>query len=119
MANKRKTASPIGQSHRDGMRRRARTPEYVAELERLLPLERIARMVIQRRSERGWTQKELAERMGTSHSVISRIESGQHQTSIETLKRLAVAFDTHLVVGFQDEPATAINEGPLELVAVS
>ena len=119
MANKSKTASPIGKAHRDGMRRRARNPEYLAELERLMPFERIARMVIQRRSKRGWTQKELAERMGTSHSVISRIESGQHQTSVETLKRLAVAFDTHLVVGFQDEPDTAISEGNAELVAVS
>ncbi len=75
------------------MGRRAPNPEYLAELERLMPFEKIARMVIQRRSERGWTQKELAERMGTSHSVISRIESGQHQTSVETLKRVEVIVD--------------------------
>jgi transcriptional regulator with XRE-family HTH domain len=83
------------------MSRRSRDPAYRAEFERLLPFERIARMVIEMRTARGWTQHELAQRMGTSHSVISRIESGRHQTSVETLKRLAAAFDTHVVVGFR------------------
>ncbi len=54
--------------------------------------------------------------MGTSHSVISRIESGQHPTSVTTLRRLAAAFDTHLVVGFHDEPEKVNDAG---LVAVS
>lgn len=40
--------------------------------------------------------------MGTSHSVISRIESGQQATSVSTLRRLAKALDTRLVVGFSD-----------------
>jgi len=52
----------------------------------------------------GVTQKELADRVGTSHSVISRIESGQYPTSVTTLRRLAQAFGTHLVVGFDDQP---------------
>lgn len=119
MPTQTKTTSPIGQTHRQGMSRRARNPEYQAEIKRLVPFEKIARMVISRRSERGWTQKELADQMGTSHSVISRIESGQHQTSVETLKRLALAFETHLVVGFQDEPETEeFAEPERELVAV-
>jgi transcriptional regulator with XRE-family HTH domain len=37
------------------------------------------------------TQQELAERVGTSQSVISRIESGQHPTSVTMLRRLAEA----------------------------
>lgn len=119
MARQTQRTSPIGQAHRQGMSRRARNPEYRAELARLLPFEKISRMVIRRRSEKGWTQQELAERMGTSHSVISRIESGQHQTSVETLKRLAAALETHLVVGFQDEPETESAEVANELVALS
>lgn len=63
-------------------------------------------MVIVRRAQLGLTQQELAQRMGTSHSVISRIESGQHRTSLRTLKRLAEALETHLVVGFSDEVPT-------------
>lgn len=119
MATQTKNVSPIGQTHRQGMSRRTRNPEYRAELERLMPFEKIARMVIQRRSEKGWTQQELAERMGTSHSVISRIESGQHQTSVQTLKRLAAALETQLVLGFRDEPEIESAEVEPELVAVS
>ncbi|MDQ2911459.1 MAG: helix-turn-helix transcriptional regulator [Actinomycetota bacterium] len=39
--------------------------------------------------------------MGTSHSAISRIESGKHKTSLATLERLADALDLRLVVGFE------------------
>ncbi len=109
--------SPIGSTHRAASRRRAqRSAVYREELRRIAPYEGIARMVIARRQALGLTQQELAERIGTSHSVISRIESGQYPTSVTTLRRLADAFETHLVVGFEDEPA---NVASAELVAVS
>ena len=103
-------ASPIGAAH-GRPSRRSSNPEYMAQLERLAPFEEIARLVIARRMMAGWTQKELAERMGTSHSVISRIESGQHATSVRTLTRLAEAFATHLVVGFDDHPEEVAIQG--------
>jgi ribosome-binding protein aMBF1 (putative translation factor) len=109
--------SPVGSTHRAGSRRRAaRSAAYRAELERIAPYEGIARIVIARRQALGLTQQELAERVGTTHSVISRIESGQHPVSVTTLRRLAAAFDTHLVVGFGDYLA---NLHESELVAVS
>jgi ribosome-binding protein aMBF1 (putative translation factor) len=110
-------ASPIGANHGQATRR-SRNPEYRAELERLAPFEQVARMVIARRMMAGWTQQELAERMGTSHSVISRIESGQHATSVRTLTRLAEAFDTHLVVGFDDHPEDVTIEGETRQLAL-
>jgi transcriptional regulator with XRE-family HTH domain len=92
------------------MRKRARDPEYRAELERLAPYEALARIVMRRRGQLGLSQAELAERMGTSHSAISRIESGQHPTTVQTLRRLADALETHLVVGFADD-LTALGSG--------
>lgn len=113
----RPTASPVGSTHRAaGSHRARRSAAYRQELERLAPYEGLARIVIARRQALNLTQKQLAERVGTSHSVISRIESGQRPTSVTTLRRLAEAFNTHLVVGFSDEPS-AIAEG--ELIAVS
>lgn len=41
-----------------------------------------------RRASLGLTQAELAARMGTTASAISRIESGHHATSAQTLKKL-------------------------------
>ena len=42
--------------------------------------------------------------MGTSHSAISRIESGQHRTSVATLERLAKALNARFVMGFESGP---------------
>jgi transcriptional regulator with XRE-family HTH domain len=71
--------------------------------------------VIARRQALDLTQQQLADRVGTSHSVISRIESGQYPTSVTTLRRLADAFGTHLILGFDDEPDRLGHAG---LVAV-
>lgn len=88
-------------------RRRRRDPEYRAAQERLAPYEGIARFVIMRRAQLGLTQKQLAERMGTSHSAISRIESGQHRSSVATLERLAQAVEVRFVMGFETGPRKA------------
>jgi ribosome-binding protein aMBF1 (putative translation factor) len=96
--------SPIGTSHREGMRRRARrSREYREELERIEPFERIARFVILRRMQLGLTQAELAKRMGTSNTAVARIECGQPATSVRTLERLAKALETKLEIGFAHE----------------
>ncbi len=61
--------------------------------------------MILRRGELGPSQKELAELIGTSHSAISRLESGQHRASIATLERVGEVLDLRLVVSL--EPVTA------------
>ena len=78
------------------------SPEYRAEQERLAPYEALARMVIARRIRYGLTQEKLADRMGTSESAISRLESGQHRPSVETLEKLGQAFGERIVLGFED-----------------
>ena len=89
----------------DARRQRTRrSAEYRAARGRLVPYEVIARFVIQRRAELGLTQEQLSERMGTSHSAISRIESGQHRTSVATLQRLAAALEVRFVMGFESGP---------------
>lgn len=85
-------------------RRATRSAAYRAEQERLAPYEELARLAIKHRAALGLSQEELAERMGTSHSAVSRIESGRHKTSVETLRRLAHALDLRLVVGFESGP---------------
>lgn len=71
--------------------------------------------MIVRRGELELTQEQLADRMGTSHSAISRIESGQHRTSVATLERLAEALQVRFVMGFETGP----REAPFrELVSV-
>jgi transcriptional regulator with XRE-family HTH domain len=53
------------------------------------------------RESRGWTQKALAEKLGTTQNTISRLENPKDsKPSITTLKRIAEAFDVALLVKF-------------------
>jgi len=54
------------------------------------------------RKRRGLTQAELADKIGTRQSVISRIESGDHLPSLSTLIRLARALDMELYIVLRD-----------------
>ncbi len=96
------TPSPIGETVEETLHGRLRSDKaFRAEFERLAPYEAIARIVIKRRMELGLTQEEIAKRMGTSNTAISRIESGQHSTKQETLSRLAEALEMEFVQGFR------------------
>jgi len=53
------------------------------------------------RQARGWSQEELAARMGLTQASISRLENPDYgRFSLATLKRLASAFDVALAVRF-------------------
>jgi len=105
-----KNQSPVGSSVEDHVsERRARSVTYRETQDRLRPFEEIARVVIMRRAQLGLTQQELADRMGTTKSVISRIESGRHRTSTDTLRRLAEALDGRAVIGFEFEPGQQVQ----------
>ncbi len=96
-----KQISPVGKSVSEDIKQSLEGPEFRAEYDRLAPYEELARIVIMRRAALGLTQAELAARMGTTASAISRIESGQHATSPQTLKKLGDAFGARAVLGFE------------------
>ncbi|CAN7700906.1 helix-turn-helix transcriptional regulator [Bosea sp. LjRoot9] len=52
--------------------------------------------LIQARTRAGLTQEALAQRMGTTQSVIARLESGRGKPSTRTLERYARATGTKL-----------------------
>jgi ribosome-binding protein aMBF1 (putative translation factor) len=105
-----KQNSPVGDPVTKTIHRKAqKSAAYRAKRAELEPYERIARVVIMRRAELGMSQEELAGKMQTTASAISRIERGQHKTRPETLKKLAEALGGHAVVGFvfDDQPQQA------------
>lgn len=62
--------------------------------EKLSPEFEVARALIAARTEAGLTQAQVAERMGTTQSVIARLEGGRTLPSIKTLYRYADATGT-------------------------
>jgi ribosome-binding protein aMBF1 (putative translation factor) len=108
MAKKRDTwVSPVGSTVDADHKADLADDEYRAEHERLAPFEALARIVITRRAVLAISQAELARRMGTTPSVVSRIESGQHATNSKTLKRLAEALEGRAVLGVEFGPPDA------------
>lgn len=98
--------SPIGSNAAEASDRRAsRSEEYRDERERLRSYREVARLVILMRTRAGISQEELARRVGTSKSAIARLETGRHQPTVETLRRVAEAFGTRLVIEFEDAPS--------------
>jgi ribosome-binding protein aMBF1 (putative translation factor) len=61
----------------------------------------IAKTIIEARLKKGMSQKDLAEKLHTKQSVISRVENAKTTPSLSFLKRLAFAFDASLQVQFK------------------
>lgn len=113
----RQAISPLGEpTEQTARRRRQSNPDYAAEAARVAPFEAMARLVIKYRLEHDLTQKELAHKIGTSHSAVSRLESGQATVSLKTMKRVAEALGGRLLVGFEIESGN--HEVVRDLVAV-
>lgn len=79
---------------------KAGTRKGFAEAYKALELEyQVADQMLKARSRAGLTQDAVAEKMGTTKSAISRLESaGKHAPSLATLKRYAGAVGCELQV---------------------
>lgn len=76
-------------------------PEYVKEYNKLKTEFQIAQIMINIRKKNNITQEELAEKLATGQAAISRLESGNSNTSIALLQRVARAFDTKFTITIQ------------------
>lgn len=66
----------------------------------------IAEAVIEKRIEQGMSQSQLAEKIGTKQSAISRLESGNYNPSIKLLEKVAVALNLKLNVSFSNSKSS-------------
>jgi ribosome-binding protein aMBF1 (putative translation factor) len=78
-------------------------PILKAEYDRLQPEFALIEAVLKARREKGLTQKELAKKMGTKQTAISRLESGRANPSVAFLKKLAKSLNTHLEIRFTQQ----------------
>ena len=75
-------------------------PEFKKEYDALEPEFAIIQAMIDARKSSGLTQKQLSERTGINQGDISRMENGNGNPSIRTLKRLADGMGMQLHVSF-------------------
>jgi len=69
-----------------------------AEYEALSPEYEVVKTIIKQRLKRGWSQTKLAEAVGSRQPVISRLERGEGNPSLQTLQKIANALDLSLQV---------------------
>ena len=72
--------------------------EFKTEYEKLLPRYEVISQIIKARKEQNITQSELAKRVGTQKSNISRLESGNYNPSLDFLVKVAESLGKSLSI---------------------
>lgn len=73
-----------------------RDPEVKKAYDDLEPEFALMSLMIEKRIKEGLTQKELARRMGTKQSAISRFESGTYNPSLAWIRNAAHALNSKI-----------------------
>ena len=84
----------------DALQNRLKEPGFRKEYEALEPEFAIIQAMIDARKNSGITQKQLAEKTGISQGDISKIETGEANPSLNTLKRLAFGMGMKIKLEF-------------------
>lgn len=85
-------------TYKDLKRKLLKNKEIKKTYDKLGPEFDVIRMIIKKRTQRGFTQQQLAKRIGTRQPVISRLEQGTYNPSIKFLRRVAEALDAKLQI---------------------
>jgi ribosome-binding protein aMBF1 (putative translation factor) len=114
------TKAASGRARRSQEYRAAR--EEYAAIRALRERNWIAAHIRERRYELDLTQQEVARRAGTSHSYISKLESGEHIPTIPVLDRVLAVLDEQLLIGIErktpgQEPEREVAPAPESMSA--
>ena len=72
--------------------------EFKREWEKLEPRYQVIKQILKLRIKYDLTQKQFAEKVGTTQAVVSRIENGNVNIGIDFLERVAKAFGKQVEV---------------------
>ena len=68
------------------------------------------------RAEHGWSQADLAERLGVSRQTVNALETGKYDPSLPLAFKIARVFGLTIEDIFEDEPAPPSAKRKLERV---
>jgi len=90
----------MGKNFRETLNEELKNPEFKKEYDELRPEFDIIKAMLESRDEASLTQKQLADITGISQADISRIENGNSNPSLSTLKKLADGLGKRLKIEF-------------------
>lgn len=78
-----------------------KNPKFKKAYNELEPEYAIVREIIKKRIALKMSQKDLAKKLGTGQSAVSRLESGTYNPTLSFLKKLSKALDSNLTISFK------------------
>ena len=89
----------------DVIHEQMKNEDFAVEYKRELLINAIAELIVKLRKNKRLTQAQLAAKIGTTQSVIARLESGHDSRipSLDVLARIAEATHTKINIVFEDE----------------
>ena len=98
-------------------KRMSEDPDFQKICEYDEPDFQIMKAIAGTRAKTGMTQKEVADKSGIIQAEISKMENGNANPSLKTLKKLAKGLNMRLVISFEPLPEYKCEEPiPLEIV---
>jgi ribosome-binding protein aMBF1 (putative translation factor) len=95
-----------GRTLKEYIAEQMKKPEFKKAWEDLDPEFQVLKAMIKAREKTGISQAELARRVGTKQSVISRLEHGAFsKATLETIKKMADALDMRLEIRLHHKKA--------------
>lgn len=79
-------------------KRLLKDPETRAGYEALEPEYKLIEQLIENRLKKGYSQAQLAKKINTKQSAISRLESGNYNPSLEFLNKVSTALGCKLTI---------------------
>lgn len=90
-------------------------PNRIADLKQTIQEMSLGEKIRDLREQAGLTQEQLAAKIGSSKSAVSRIEDANYDShSLTTLRRIAEALDQRLRVDFEPRRVTSRQERAVE-----
>ncbi|OGW55046.1 MAG: hypothetical protein A2Z46_05215 [Nitrospirae bacterium RBG_19FT_COMBO_55_12] len=95
-----------GRTLKEYIAEQMKNPQFKKAWEDLDPEFQVLKAMIKAREKTGISQAELARRVGTKQSVISRLERGAFsKATLETIKKMADALDMRLEIKLHHKKA--------------
>jgi len=85
-------------SFREDLKERLKNPKFKKAWKESEPEYLLSCQIIEKRLKKKMSQRDLAKKANTTQAVISRIESMNANPSMELLKKISQALNSHLVV---------------------
>lgn len=99
---------PVLHDHDAFLQTAAQRPAFKAAYASATEAYQLVRAMLAARTQAGLTQEAVAEKMGTTKSAVSRLESaGKHSPSLATLKKYAQAVGCQLEIRLVASPENA------------